>query len=86
MLNKIDLPQAELERGRGNRRHHGLDVPDIVSRSAKTGVGVDELLGHLRKPFAAGRIRRRASAGIDHRFWFDNYLGIVSLVRVMQGR
>ena len=88
VLNKIDLPQAEPERVAGEIEDIiGLDVTDIVSCSAKTGVGVDELLGHLVEtiPAPEGSDEEPLQALIIDS-WFDNYLGIVSLVRVMQGR
>jgi GTP-binding protein LepA len=88
VLNKIDLPQAEPERVAGEIEDIiGLDVTDIVSCSAKTGVGVDELLGHLVEiiPPPEGSDDEPLQALIIDS-WFDNYLGIVSLVRVMQGR
>ena len=88
VLNKIDLPQAEPERVAGEIEDIiGLDVTDIVSCSAKTGGGVDELLGHLVEtiPPPEGSDDEPLQALIIDS-WFDNYLGIVSLVRVMQGR
>jgi GTP-binding protein LepA len=88
VLNKIDLPQAEPERVAGEIEDIiGLDVTDIVSCSAKTGVGVDELLEHLVEtiPPPEGSDDEPLQALIIDS-WFDNYLGIVSLVRVMQGR
>ncbi len=88
VLNKIDLPQAEPERVAGEIEDIiGLDVSDIVSCSAKTGVGVDALLEHLVEtiPPPEGSDEEPLQALIIDS-WFDNYLGIVSLVRVMQGR
>jgi len=88
VLNKIDLPQAEPERVAGEIEDIiGLDVSDIISCSAKTGQGVDELLGHLVDtiPAPEGNDDEDLQALIIDS-WFDNYLGIVSLVRVMQGR
>ncbi len=88
VLNKIDLPQAEPERVAGEIEDIiGLDVTDIVSCSAKTGVGVGELLEHLVEtiPPPEGSDDEPLQALIIDS-WFDNYLGIVSLVRVMQGR
>ncbi|MDP6186651.1 MAG: translation elongation factor 4, partial [Pseudomonadales bacterium] len=87
VLNKIDLPQADPERVAGEIEDIiGLDVTDIVSCSAKTGVGVDELLGHLVEtiPPPEGSDDEPLQALIIDS-WFDNYLGIISLVRVMQG-
>ncbi len=88
VLNKIDLPQAEPERVAGEIEDIiGLDVSDLISCSAKTGQGVDELLGHLVDtiPAPVGSDDEDLQALIIDS-WFDNYLGIVSLVRVMQGR
>ena len=88
VLNKIDLPQAEPERVAGEIEDIiGLDVSEITSCSAKTGQGVDELLGHLVDtiPAPEGSDDEDLQALIIDS-WFDNYLGIVSLVRVMQGR
>ena len=88
VLNKIDLPQAEPERVAGEIEDIiGLDVSKITSCSAKTGQGVDELLGHLVDtiPAPEGSDDEDLQALIIDS-WFDNYLGIVSLVRVMQGR
>jgi GTP-binding protein LepA len=88
VLNKIDLPQAEPERVAGEIEDIiGLDVSDIIQCSAKTGIGVDDLLDYLVDtiPPPEGRDEEDLQALIIDS-WFDNYLGIVSLVRVMQGR
>ncbi len=88
VLNKIDLPQAEPERVAAEIEDIiGLDVSDIHTVSAKTGVGVDELLEYLVDtiPPPQGDVDADLQALIIDS-WFDNYLGVVSLVRVMQGR
>jgi GTP-binding protein LepA len=88
VLNKIDLPQAEPERVAGEIEDIiGLDVSGIIQCSAKTGVGVDELLDYLVDaiPPPEGSDDEDLQALIIDS-WFDNYLGIVSLVRVVQGR
>jgi GTP-binding protein LepA len=88
VLNKIDLPQAEPERVAAEIEDIiGLDVSDIRCVSAKTGEGVDELLQYLVEviPPPAGDVEADLQALIIDS-WFDNYLGVVSLVRVMQGR
>ncbi|MDA7784402.1 translation elongation factor 4 [Pseudomonadales bacterium] len=87
VLNKIDLPQAEPERVASEIEEIiGLDVSDIIEVSAKTGVGVDELLDFLvdKVPPPEGDENAELQALIIDS-WFDNYLGIVSLVRVVQG-
>ncbi len=87
VLNKIDLPQAEPERVAGEIEDIiGLDVTDIHTVSAKTGEGVEALLHYLVDAIPAPEGDRAADLQaliIDS--WFDNYLGVVSLVRVVQG-
>ena len=86
-LNKIDLPQSEPERVAGEIEEIiGLDVSDIHQVSAKTGAGVAELLDYLVAaiPPPEGDPDAEPQALIIDS-WFDNYLGVVSLVRVIQG-
>ena len=87
VLNKIDLPQAEPERVAAEIDEIiGLDVTDIQTVSAKTGAGVTELLGYLVDTIPPPEGDRKADLQalvIDS--WFDNYLGVVSLVRVVAG-
>ncbi len=87
VLNKIDLPTAEPERVIDEiEQIIGIDAQDAIRVSAKTGVGVDALLEQLidRIPPPKGDRRAPLQALIIDS-WFDNYLGVVSLVRVMQG-
>jgi len=87
VLNKIDLPQAEPERVAAEIEEIiGLDVSDIRTVSAKTGEGVDALLAYLVEcvPAPVGDVNGNLQALIIDS-WFDNYLGIVSLVRVVEG-
>ncbi len=88
VLNKIDLPQAEPERVAAEIEDIiGLDASDALHVSAKTGVGVDALLEALIKkiPPPEGDPDAPLQALIVDS-WFDNYLGVVSLVRIKQGR
>jgi GTP-binding protein LepA len=88
VLNKIDLPQAEPERVAAEIEDIiGLPTDDVLCVSAKTGEGVPELLERLleRVPPPQGSVTEPLQALIIDS-WFDNYLGIVSLVRVMQGQ
>ena len=88
VLNKIDLPQAEPEKVAAEIEDIiGLPTDDMLRVSAKTGEGVPELLERLvaKIPAPTGDTEAPLQALIiDSRF--DNYLGIVSLVRVVQGR
>ena len=88
VLNKIDLPQAEPERVKGEIESViGIDATDAVACSAKSGVGVEDVLEALIKtiPAPEGEIEAPLQALIIDS-WFDNYLGVVSLVRVKHGR
>ena len=87
VLNKMDLPQAEPEKVIEEIEDIiGLDAQDAVRCSAKTGIGIDEILEELvlKVPPPKGDINAPLQALIIDS-WFDNYLGVVSLVRVMQG-
>jgi len=87
VLNKIDLPAAEPERvKREIEEIIGIDAEEAVQVSAKTGLGVRELLEQLirRIPPPQGDADASLQALIIDS-WFDNYVGVISLVRVMQG-
>lgn len=87
VLNKIDLPQAEPERVKEEIEHIiGIDATDAVVCSAKSGLGVEDVLERLIEviPPPQGEIEDSLQALIIDS-WFDNYLGVVSLVRVRNG-
>jgi GTP-binding protein LepA len=87
VLNKIDLPQAEpVKVAQEIEDIIGLDTSDVISISAKTGEGVPELLERIIRdvpPPVGDREAITKALIIDS--WFDNYLGIVSLIRVVEG-
>ncbi|MCG8672259.1 MAG: translation elongation factor 4 [Pseudomonadales bacterium] len=87
VLNKIDLPQAEPERVQQEIEDIiGIEATDACQVSAKTGLGVEDLLERLVHTIPApegDRDGRLQALIIDS--WFDNYLGVVSLVRVIHG-
>jgi len=87
VLNKIDLPQADPERViKEIEDIIGIDASHALTCSAKTGVGVPEILEaiiqHIPSPQGDATAPLQALI-IDS--WFDNYLGTVVLVRVIQG-
>lgn len=87
VLNKMDLPQAEPERVRHEIEEViGIDATDAIPCSAKTGEGIKEVLEALIEviPAPEGDADAPLQALIIDS-WFDNYLGVVSLVRVKQG-
>lgn len=88
ILNKIDLPQAEPERvAEEIETVIGLEAMNAVRCSAKSGEGVEDVLEELvrRVPPPTGNIDGPLQALIIDS-WFDNYLGVVSLVRIRHGR
>jgi len=87
VLNKIDLPAAEPERVcQEIEEIIGLDTTDAINVSAKSGIGVVELLEQLveRIPPPKGDSAAPLKALIIDS-WFDNYLGVVVLIRVFDG-
>lgn len=87
VLNKIDLPTADPEKVKGEiEAVIGIHAEDAVAVSAKTGQNVIEVLEAIvaRIPPPKPRDTDRLQALIIDS-WFDNYLGVVSLVRIMQG-
>ncbi len=88
VLNKIDLPAADPERVKAEIEDMiGIDAGDAVGVSAKTGEGIDAFLQALVEfaPPPQGRVDAPFKALIVDS-WFDSYLGVVSLVRVVDGR
>ncbi len=88
VLNKIDLPQAEPERVKLEIEEIiGIDAQLACQVSAKSGLGIETLLEELIHGIPApqgDRDKPLQALIIDS--WFDNYLGVVSLVRIMQGQ
>ncbi|MBS0213229.1 MAG: elongation factor 4 [Proteobacteria bacterium] len=87
VINKIDLPTADIDKVKGEiEAVIGIHADDAVPISAKTGLNVTEVLEAIvaRIPPPKPRDTERLQALIIDS-WFDNYLGVVSLVRIMQG-
>lgn len=87
VLNKIDLPQAEPDRVKQEVEDViGIDATDALEVSAKSGLGVEALLSQIvaKVPPPKGNPAGPLQALIIDS-WFDNYLGVVSLVRVKDG-
>ncbi|MCL1036923.1 translation elongation factor 4 [Shewanella corallii] len=87
VLNKIDLPQAEPERVAAEIEDIvGIEAQDAVRCSAKTGIGVEDVLETIvaQIPAPEGDTEAPLQALIIDS-WFDSYLGVVSLVRIKHG-
>ena len=88
VLNKIDLPNADLDNARLEIEDViGIDATDAIACSAKTGVGIDEILEAIvaKVPSPKGDPKAPLRAMIIDS-WFDAYVGVVMLVRVVDGR
>jgi GTP-binding protein LepA len=87
VLNKMDLPQANPEQARTEIEDViGIDAADAILCSAKTGLGIDDILERIVARVPPPRGEREAplqALVIDS--WFDNYVGVVMLVRVVNG-
>jgi GTP-binding protein LepA len=87
VLNKMDLPQADPERAKAEIEDViGIDAEHAIPCSAKTGEGIDDILEAViaRMPAPRGKPDAPLRAMIIDS-WFDNYVGVVMLVRVVDG-
>jgi len=87
VLNKIDLPAADPERVVDEIEEViGVEAHDAVHVSAKTGVGVEDVLEQIvtRIPAPVGDAKAPAKALIIDS-WFDNFVGVITLVRMVEG-
>lgn len=88
VLNKMDLPQADPENAKAEIEDViGIDASAAIPCSAKTGMGIDEILEAIvaRIPAPRGNPEGPLRAMIIDS-WFDSYVGVVMLVRVVDGR
>jgi len=88
VINKIDLPAAEPERvAEEIEASIGIDATDALLVSAKSGIGIHELLDAIvdRVPAPSGDPTATTKA-IIYDSWFDSYLGALALVRVFDGK
>lgn len=87
ILNKIDLPSADPEKvAEEIEEIIGIDATDATTCSAKSGLGVEDVLETIvtKVPAPIGDVNAKLQALIIDS-WFDNYLGVVSLVRIRNG-
>jgi GTP-binding protein LepA len=88
VLNKIDLPAADPDRVKLEIEEIiGLDASEAIEVSAKTGIGIEALLEQIieKIPAPAGSEDNRTQALIIDS-WFDSYVGVITLVRVVEGQ
>jgi GTP-binding protein LepA len=87
VLNKIDLPSAEPERIKEQIEEIiGLDTEEAVAASAKSGIGIEEILEQIveKVPAPLGDESAPTKALLVDA-WYDNYLGVMLLVRMVDG-
>lgn len=88
VLNKVDLPAADVERVKAQVEDViGLDASDAIEISAKTGLGIDQVLESivhkLPAPTEGDKEAPLKAMLVDS--WYDSYLGVIVLVRVIDG-
>ena len=87
VLNKIDLPAAEPQRIREQIEEViGIDASKAVAVSARTGEGVDELLEQIIHQVPPPQIDQGNLKALIFDAWFDQYLGIVVMIRIRSGK
>ncbi|WP_157142165.1 translation elongation factor 4 [Campylobacter coli] len=86
VINKIDLPNADVEKVKHEIEHIiGIDCKDAICVSAKTGVGIKELIETIITKIPAPKTDDEAPKALIYDSWFDNYLGALALVRIYEG-
>lgn len=88
VLNKMDLPSADPDSARQEVEDViGIDATDAIPASAKTGMGIEEILEAIvaKVPPPVGNVDEPLQALIIDS-WFDNYVGVVMLVRIVNGQ
>lgn len=87
VINKIDLPSADPERVKDEIEHViGIDCSEAILVSAKTGVGIKELISTIIKKIPSPKTNsQNPLKALIYDSWFDNYLGALALVRIYDG-
>lgn len=86
VINKIDLPAANPARVKAEIEHIiGIDCSNAIEVSAKSGIGIDELLKAICEKIPAPKSNDNKLKALIYDSWFDSYLGALALVRVRDG-
>ena len=86
VLNKADLPASEPERVKEDiEQTIGIDTSEAQLVSAKTGLGVDSLLDQIIEKLPAPHTNENHLKALLVDSWYDNYLGVTVLVRILDG-
>ena len=87
VINKIDLPSADVDKVLGELENIGFSKDEVVLTSAKTGVGIEDLLEHIINdiPAPTGNKDKQLQALIFDSI-FDPYRGVITSIRVVEGK
>ena len=88
MLNKIDLPASDLEKTKKEIEDVvGIETIHVIPCSGKTGEGIDDILEAIinKLPAPKGTLSEKLKCLLVDS-WYDSYLGVVILVRVINGK
>ncbi|MBZ7985705.1 elongation factor 4 [Campylobacter sp. Cr9] len=86
VINKIDLPAANPQRVKDEIEHIiGIDCSNAIEVSAKSGIGINELLQAICERIPAPISKANKLKALIYDSWFDSYLGALALVRVRDG-
>lgn len=88
VLNKIDLPAADPQKVKDEIEHIiGLDCSEAIEVSAKTGLGIKELIETIIQKIPAPKTdNEKPLKALIYDSWFDSYLGALALVRIYEGK
>ena len=87
VINKIDLPNADIPKVTNELKNIGFDESEIILVSAKNGIGIDKLLDAIieRVPAPIGKLSENLRALIFDSY-YDSYKGVVALIRIIDGK
>jgi GTP-binding protein LepA len=85
VLNKVDLPQSDINRCLEDLDRLGVDIDDVFQISAKSGAGVKELLNYVCAKGLAPQSESSQTRAFVIDSWYDKYLGVISLIKLIDG-
>ena len=87
VINKIDLPNADVEKVIGELESIGFTRDEVILASAKNGIGIEELVDAVieRVPAPTGNVNDKLRALIFDSY-YDSYRGVVALIRIVEGK
>ncbi len=86
IINKIDLPTADVEKTKTEIKEIGIDVKDTILISAKLNLGIDKVLNSIVEKIPHPEGKRKSLKALIIDSWYDSYKGVVCLMRVFDGK